>query len=97
MDLFDISEGYGSNQEAFSRLKCPVMVMGCQTDILFPVRQQRDIARWIKESGNDSVTYFEMDSIFGESFCLKIELISININLYCYIVESLSRTRHIFT
>ena len=36
MDLFDLSEGYKSNVDALSNIKCGVMVMGCQTDILFP-------------------------------------------------------------
>jgi homoserine acetyltransferase len=67
MDLFDISEGYCSLNEAFSNIKCPIMIMGAQTDILFPVRQQRDLANWLKKSGNNSVTYFEMDSLYGFS------------------------------
>ena len=49
------------------------MIMGCQTDILFPVKQQRDLARWLKEAGNKSVTYFEMDSIYGhDTFLLNL-------------------------
>ena len=65
MDLFDISDGYSSLNEAFSNIKCPIMIMGAQTDILFPVRQQRDLANWLKKSGNNAVTYFEMDSLYG--------------------------------
>jgi len=65
MDLFDISDGYSNLNEAFSNIKCPIMIMGAQTDILFPVRQQRDLANWLKKSGNNSVTYFEMDSLYG--------------------------------
>lgn len=73
MDLFDISEGFKSDQEALSKINCPVMIMGCQTDILFPVKQQRDLARWLKEAGNKSVTYFEMDSIYGhDTFLLNL-------------------------
>ena len=73
MDLFDISEGFASNTDALSRIKCPAMIMGCQTDILFPVRQQRNLAKWLKEGGNQSVTYFEMDSMYGhDTFLLNL-------------------------
>lgn len=73
MDLYDIGEGYESKTAALSNIKCPVMVMGCQTDILFPVKQQRDLARWLKESGNSSVIYFEMDSLYGhDTFLLSL-------------------------
>jgi homoserine acetyltransferase len=65
MDLFDVSEGYSSINEALSRIKCPTMIMGAQTDVLFPVKQQRELAQWIKEAGNNAVTYFEMDSLYG--------------------------------
>lgn len=65
MDLFDIGEGYDSIQDALSIIKCPVLIMGAQTDILFPVKQQRELAKLLKESGNNSVSYFEMDSLYG--------------------------------
>ena len=66
MDLFDISEGYPSMEAAFSKIKCPTMIMGAQTDILFPVAQQREIARYLKDSGNNSVVYYEINSLFGK-------------------------------
>lgn len=73
MDLFDISEGFCSMNEALSTVKCPVLVMGAQTDILFPVIQQREICKWLKEAGNHSVSYFEMDSLYGhDTFLLNL-------------------------
>lgn len=73
MDLFDISDGYNSIQDAFSNIKCPVLIMGAQTDILFPVDQQRDLSKWIKQSGNQAVSYFEMDSLYGhDTFLLNL-------------------------
>ncbi len=65
MDLFDLSEGHDTLVEAFSYIKCPVLIMGAQTDILFPVKQQRELSNILKESGNNSVSYFEMDSLYG--------------------------------
>ena len=73
MDLFDISEGYSSLNDALSHIKCPIMIMGAQTDILFPVKQQRDLSNWLKKSGNEAVTYFEMDSLYGhDTFLLNL-------------------------
>ena len=45
-----------------------MLIMGSQTDILFPVKQQRELAKCLKEAGNNSVTYFEMDSLFGKLY-----------------------------
>ena len=52
MDLFDLSEGFPTVQSALSNIKCPVLVMGAQTDLLFPVKQQRELANVLKESGS---------------------------------------------
>lgn len=51
MDLFDIGEGFSSLEEGLSRVKCPAMVIGVQTDILFPIKQQRDLAKKLEEAG----------------------------------------------
>jgi homoserine O-acetyltransferase/O-succinyltransferase len=51
MDLFDLTEGYPSVKEALKNLKCPILIMGSQTDLLFPVKQQREIAKSVKDSG----------------------------------------------
>ena len=67
MDLFDVAIGFKNTNDALSNIKCPVMIMGSQTDILFPVTQQREIATSLKDSGNDSVSYFEMDSLYGKN------------------------------
>ena len=73
MDLYDVASGFKSIEDALSNIKCPVMIMGAQTDILFPVAQQREIASMLKQSGNNSVTYFEMDSLYGhDTFLLNI-------------------------
>ncbi|CAF0962808.1 unnamed protein product [Brachionus calyciflorus] len=73
MDLFDLAEGCDSMVDALQHLKCPVLIMGSQTDILFPVKQQRDLSKWIKEAGNSQVSYFEMDSLYGhDTFLLNL-------------------------
>ncbi|XP_061169662.1 uncharacterized protein LOC133179004 isoform X1 [Saccostrea echinata] len=73
MDLFDMGEGYGSLKEGLSRVKCPVMVIGVQTDILFPIWQQRTLAQLLQESGNNGVTFYELNSLYGhDTFLLDI-------------------------
>lgn len=73
MDLFDIGEGYGSLHEGLSRVSCPVMVIGVQTDILFPIRQQRHLAKALQDAGNPTVTFYELNSLYGhDTFLLDL-------------------------
>nr|XP_002127161.1 uncharacterized protein LOC100184437 [Ciona intestinalis] len=74
MDLFDINEFYEDEESSgLSRIKCPTLVMGVTTDLLFPVKQQRDLAQGLKRSGNSSVTYYELNSIYGhDTFLLDL-------------------------
>ncbi|KAK7094947.1 uncharacterized protein [Littorina saxatilis] len=73
MDMFDISEGYESLEEGLARITCPVMVIGVQTDILFPIWQQRELSAALQKSGNEAVTYYELNSIYGhDTFLLDL-------------------------
>ena len=51
MDMFDLGETFGGMDVALKRVTCPVMVMGVQTDILFPIAQQREMSKLLKEAG----------------------------------------------
>lgn len=51
MDLFDVAEGFPSLEAGLERVKCPIMVIGVQTDILFPIWQQRELAEALQKSG----------------------------------------------
>jgi len=91
MDLFDISEGFSSLKEALSNIRVPVLVMGAQTDLLFPVKQQRELTKWLKEAGNESVTYFEMDSLYGhDTFLLNLN--DVGVALKGFLETELSKT-----
>ena len=52
MDVFDLGETFGDLQTAMRRVVCPVMVIGVQTDILFPVWQQRELAKLLQDAGD---------------------------------------------
>ncbi|KAG0238880.1 hypothetical protein BGW42_000041 [Actinomortierella wolfii] len=51
----------------------PTLVLGIQSDILFPVWQQKEVADCLRESGNKNVTYYELDSMYGhDAFLLEV-------------------------
>jgi homoserine O-acetyltransferase len=64
MDLHDVGRGYGSWQEALSRVQAKVMVIGISSDILYPPYQQKEIVRALRRQGKDA-RYVELKSPFG--------------------------------
>jgi homoserine O-acetyltransferase len=65
MDWFDIAEHGSSLQDGMSKLDVRrALVVGVTTDILFPSRQQREIADLMRYTGTD-VDYVEIDSANG--------------------------------
>ncbi|KAM3581388.1 Serine O-succinyltransferase, variant 2 [Umbelopsis sp. WA50703] len=51
--------------QGMTNIKMPTLVLGVQSDILFPVWQQKEIAECLRASGNKNVTYYELDSMYG--------------------------------
>ena len=43
----------------------PVLVLGVQSDILFPVEQQREVADALRVAGNQMVSYYELGGVWG--------------------------------
>lgn len=76
MDLFDMSIEHNGKldlHKGMSRIKCPVLVLGIQSDILFPISQQREIVRLLKETGNEHVTHYDLDALYGhDTFLIDI-------------------------
>ena len=64
LDLFDVSKGYGSLDEALGRIQCPTLVVGVTSDILYPVYQQLEIVAALQRRGRP-VEYAEIDSPHG--------------------------------
>ncbi len=65
MDWFDIAEHGGSVNAGMAKIKVKkALVIGVTTDILFPLRQQREIAERLEETGTE-VEYIEIDSVNG--------------------------------
>ena len=49
--MFDMGAGHPSIEEGVARVKAPVLVLGVNSDILFPVEQQREMAELLKKAG----------------------------------------------
>lgn len=51
----------------------PVLILGVQSDILFPVEQQREMADALRIAGNNSVRYYELGGVWGhDTFLLDV-------------------------
>ncbi|KNC96148.1 homoserine O-acetyltransferase [Spizellomyces punctatus DAOM BR117] len=62
--------------KGLSPITMPTLVLGVQSDILFPYWQQKEIADCLKEAGNRNVTYYELDAMYGHDTFL-IDLVNI--------------------
>ena len=73
-DLFDLAEHGGSLESGFAKLKLQrTLVIGVVTDILFPLRQQEDLAAGLKAVVPD-VEFVRLDSIKGhDSFLVDMD------------------------
>lgn len=43
----------------------PILILGVQSDILFPVEQQRECADALLMAGNKQVVYYELGGVWG--------------------------------
>ncbi|KAI9034103.1 homoserine O-acetyltransferase [Hyaloraphidium curvatum] len=75
----DVSEGTDPQEDCdrlvagLAPVQMPALVLGVQSDILFPVWQQKEVADCLKKTGNANVTYYELDAIYGhDTFLLSI-------------------------
>ncbi|KAL7416049.1 Alpha/Beta hydrolase protein [Mrakia frigida] len=57
--LDDLAQGLSSLKNI------PTLVLGVQSDILFPVEQQRDLAEALRRAGNEKVGYYELGGVWG--------------------------------
>ncbi|KAI0677368.1 homoserine acetyltransferase [Trametes maxima] len=52
----------------------PVLILGVQSDILFPVEQQREVADALRIAGNQMVSYYELGGVWGhDTFLLDVQ------------------------
>ncbi|XP_066914807.1 uncharacterized protein [Clytia hemisphaerica] len=73
-DLFDMSNGFQNLEESFARIKCPSLIMGATSDILYPITKQKEMADLIEKGGNKDVLYYADEGYFGhDTFLLDVE------------------------
>ncbi len=74
MDTHDVARGRGGYEEVLSTITAPVLVIGCASDVLYPLDEQRELARWIPSArlvtldspqGHDAFL-LETDAVFRE-------------------------------
>lgn len=72
-DMFDLGETHGNLDMAVSRVRCPVTVVGIDTDYLFPLSDQEEIRDAMAE-GNTEVTMETIMSAHGhDGFLIEFE------------------------
>ena len=72
MDLFDLSKDQASPAAGVARVTCPTLVIGVESDILFPCWQQRELAEILESAGRD-VTHVEIDAPYGhDTFLIDV-------------------------
>src|SRR5262245_47520007 len=64
MDLFDLLEESEDGARLVDHIRCPALVIGVTTDVLFPVWQQRELAETL-EKRRIAVDYLELDAAYG--------------------------------
>jgi homoserine acetyltransferase len=56
-----------------AHITADTLILGVQSDILFPVFQQKEIADQLRQAGKSKVTYYELDSIYGhDTFLMDV-------------------------
>lgn len=69
MDRHDITRGRGTAEELLSRVDIPVLVVGIDTDLLYPVGEQKELARLLPQG-----TFAQIESIHGhDAFLIEFD------------------------
>jgi homoserine O-acetyltransferase len=72
MDLFDLTDPV-AGEPGIDRVRCPALVIGVSSDLLFPVWQQRELALALRKSGA-AVTYVELEAPYGhDTFLIDLD------------------------
>lgn len=50
----------------------PTLILGVQSDVLFPVEQQREVADALRMAGNEQVRYYELGGVWGHDTFLSV-------------------------
>ena len=78
MDMFDMTgEDPLAQSGRIEDVQCPTLVIGVQSDILFPIQQQREIVDLLRSHGNSNVTSYELNALYGhDTFLIDVNAIA---------------------
>lgn len=72
MDSHDVSKNRGSFKDVLGKLTIPILIMGINSDLLYPTYEQKELAELIPNA-----KYMEIDSIYGhDAFLIEFEQIN---------------------
>jgi homoserine O-acetyltransferase len=87
MDLHDLGRNRGGVGAALARVTAPSLMMGVNSDVLYPAHQQRDLRDGIAAAGNPA-RYAEIDSPHGhDAFLLEVDQVGHHIAAFLQDVE----------
>lgn len=76
MDLHDVSRGRGNYSAVLERIQAKGLMVGIDSDFLFPASELSDTAQLLKAKGKD-VVYHEMRSAHGhDAFLIEFEIMN---------------------
>ena len=83
IDWFDIIDYGSSSEEVLGKTGLEsALILGVESDILFPINQQKELAEYLS-TNSTKVTYKSLDCIQGhDSFLVDIERFSEEIKCY---------------
>lgn len=86
MDLFDMIETESdepiSSSATLASIEAPTLIVGVKSDILFPVWQQRELAKLLGET-HPRVVYSEIDSPYGhDAFLIELDAIGASVRTH---------------
>jgi len=87
MDLHDVGRGRNGIAEAMKRLRCPVLAVGVESDILYPLYQSQEIVAAARANGVPA-RIVELDSPHGhDAFLIEHEQLGLPLSAFLDDVE----------
>jgi homoserine O-acetyltransferase len=78
MDSHNVGRGRGSVEKALSLIQAKTLVIGISTDVLFPINEQKLLAKYIPNAA-----YHEIDSVYGhDGFLIENEKITTRLSKF---------------
>lgn len=82
MDLHDLGYGFESYEQGVQRIRAATLMVGFDSDILFPSRQQKEVADLLAKT-NPNVHFEELSTAFGhDAFLIEEEQLNGSINSF---------------